>query len=109
MFSYPLAYGALVLPLSVVRWIAIFDQKRGVHNPVGYQAHYAVSALFELSGAVDVFLFLYARPGLLLFGERKGTSEHGRAPTSGAIEEDKLSDIDRSEQEASTNLEDPYV
>ncbi|KII84202.1 hypothetical protein PLICRDRAFT_46572 [Plicaturopsis crispa FD-325 SS-3] len=79
MLAYPLVYCVAVLPLSVVRWIGFVNDNR-----ISYQATFAVNFIFELSGLFDVLLFLYARPGLLLFSERDpGTqaNDRGRAPS----------------------------
>jgi hypothetical protein len=60
-FSYPLAYSLVVLPLSVARW-SLID-----HRNVPSAAMFFGLAMFNLSGAVNVLLFLIVRPQILLF------------------------------------------
>ncbi|KII94774.1 hypothetical protein PLICRDRAFT_693106 [Plicaturopsis crispa FD-325 SS-3] len=83
MLGYPLVYCALILPLSVVRWIGFVEEAKGNRSGISYQATLAVDFVFELSGLFDVLLFLYARPGLLLFSEQDAGAvyEAGRAPS----------------------------
>jgi hypothetical protein len=59
--SYPLAYSLVVLPLSVARW----SQFR--HKSVTSAATFFGVSMFNLSGAINVCLFLLVRPQLLLF------------------------------------------
>jgi len=65
-FRYPFAYSLIVLPLSVTRWL----QFSKVDIPSA--ATFFGVSLFNLSGAVNVLVFLIARPGLLLFTRPKG-------------------------------------
>ena len=58
--SYPLAYSLVVLPLSAARW----SQFRGRHVPSA--ATFFGVSMFNLSGAINVFLLLTVRPELLL-------------------------------------------
>ena len=51
----------MVLPLSIARWSA-FD-----HKNVSSAATFFAVSLFNLSGAINVLLFLIVRPQLLLF------------------------------------------
>ncbi|KAI9435758.1 hypothetical protein H4582DRAFT_2168107, partial [Lactarius indigo] len=61
LLFYPLAYSFMVLPLSVARW-SLFDHK----NVSTGGTVFAVS-VYNLSGAINVLLFLIVRPQLLLF------------------------------------------
>jgi hypothetical protein len=61
MLFYPLAYTLMVLPLSIARW-SLFNHKK-VSSAVTF---FAVT-MFNLSGAINVLLFLIVRPQLLLF------------------------------------------
>ena len=58
--SYPLAYSIVVLPLSATRWL----QFSGRHVPSAVT--FVGVSMFNLSGAVNVFLLLTVRPQLLL-------------------------------------------
>ena len=59
--SYPLAYSLVVLPLSVARWSMY------THHNVPSAAMFFGLTMLNLSGAINVFLFLIIRPQLLLF------------------------------------------
>jgi hypothetical protein len=61
LFSYPLAYSLVVLPLSVARWLQF------QHKSVPSAATFFGSSMFGLSGTINVCLFLLVRPQLLLF------------------------------------------
>jgi hypothetical protein len=63
LFSYPLAYSLVILPLSVARW-SQFQHKSG---SVPSAATFFGVSMFSLSGAINVCLFLLVRPRLLLF------------------------------------------
>ena len=69
MPSYPLAYSLAVIPLSVSRWL-LFDH---VHVPSA--AILFGGIMFNLSGAINVLLFLIVRPHLLLFTPPEELSE----------------------------------
>ena len=58
---YPLAYSIVVIPLSVSRWL-LFS-----HKSVPSAATFFGIIMFNLSGAINVLLFLIVRPHLLLF------------------------------------------
>jgi len=59
---YPLAYSLMVIPLSIARWLPVH------HKSVPSAAFlFFGEILFNLSGAVNVLLFLIVRPHLLLF------------------------------------------
>ncbi|KAF8258920.1 hypothetical protein EI94DRAFT_1618955 [Lactarius quietus] len=84
MLLYPLAYSLMVLPVSIARW-SLFDHK----NVTSAATFFSVS-VFNLSGAINVLLFLTVRPQLLLFSppdefcEPEGT-EHRRPATGSAV------------------------
>ena len=59
---YPLGYAIIVLPLSISRWLS-FKHKDQVPSAAIF---FSVS-IYNLSGAINVLLFLVVRPGLLLF------------------------------------------
>jgi len=61
MLLYPVAYSLVVLPLSIARWLQ-FDR----HKVSSAATFFGVS-MFNLSGAINVLLFLIVRPQLLLF------------------------------------------
>ena len=61
LLRYPLAYSLLVLPLSIARWL-LFN-----HKKVPLAATFFAEVMFNLSGAINVLLFLTVRPQLLLF------------------------------------------
>ncbi|KAI0305707.1 hypothetical protein B0F90DRAFT_1624778 [Multifurca ochricompacta] len=63
MLFYPLAYSVVVLPLSAARWSMSNDKKA----PVPSAATFFAVIMFNLSGAINVLLFLTVRPRLLLF------------------------------------------
>ncbi|KAN0127157.1 hypothetical protein V8E53_015027 [Lactarius tabidus] len=73
---YPLAYSLEVIPLSVSRWL-LFS-----HKNVPSAATFFGIIMFNLSGAINVLLFLIVRPHLLLFtrpeelGESKVEAEN---------------------------------
>ncbi|KAG8857234.1 hypothetical protein FRB96_005909 [Tulasnella sp. 330] len=73
MFWYPLSYTILVLPLSITRW-STFRSKDQSATPVKDMSIVTTSAVlfvFGLSGLVNVLLFLFTRPNLLLFNIRR--------------------------------------
>ena len=59
--SYPLAFAIIVLPVTIARW-SLFN-----HKDVSSAATFFAVCVFNLSGAVNVLLFLSIRPQLLLF------------------------------------------
>jgi len=67
--SYPLAYSLVVLPLSVARWL-MFSH----HNVPSATLFFGLT-MFNLSGAINVFLFLIIRPQLLLFAPPETPTE----------------------------------
>ncbi|KAF7376476.1 hypothetical protein MSAN_00063300 [Mycena sanguinolenta] len=77
MIAYPVSYCILVLPLSIVRWIA-FTQ-----GPMPSAATFAVISMYGLSGAVNVALLLKTRPNSVLFGggDAGRDDDVGRAPS----------------------------
>ncbi|KAI9442147.1 hypothetical protein H4582DRAFT_1926706 [Lactarius indigo] len=84
MLSYPLAYSIVVLPVSITRWLVFSNKNKKVPSAAAF---FAVS-MFNLSGAINVLLFLIVRPGLLLFsppeefGEPEGVENDN--PTIGS-------------------------
>jgi len=69
MLFYPLAYSIMVIPLSVSRWL-LFS-----HKNVPSAATFFGSIMFNLSGAINVLLFLITRPQLLLFTQPEELGE----------------------------------
>jgi len=69
MLLYPLAYSFVVLPLSIARW-SLFS-----HKDVSPAATFFAVTIYNLSGAVNVLLFLIVRPQLLLFPSPEDFSE----------------------------------
>ncbi|KAH9052532.1 hypothetical protein EDB87DRAFT_1722850 [Lactarius vividus] len=63
---YPLAYSLMVIPLSVSRWLHFG------HKSVPSAATFFGLMMFNLSGAINVLLFLIVRPHLLLFTPPEG-------------------------------------
>ncbi|KAI0266783.1 hypothetical protein BC834DRAFT_113145 [Gloeopeniophorella convolvens] len=61
MLAYPIAYSFIVLPLSIARWL-LFN-----HRDVPSAATFFANYIFNLSGAINVLLFITIRPQLLLF------------------------------------------
>ncbi|KAI0297943.1 hypothetical protein BC826DRAFT_951332 [Russula brevipes] len=61
MILYPLAYSLVVLPLSVARWM-LFS-----HRYVSSAVTFFGISTFNLSGAINVLLFLILRPRVVLF------------------------------------------
>jgi hypothetical protein len=66
---YPLAYSLVVLPLTIARW-SLFNGKK-----VSSAATLFSVSVFNLSGAINVILFLIVRPRLLLFSPPEELSE----------------------------------
>jgi hypothetical protein len=88
--SYPAAYTALVLPLSIARWTT-FDPsappdltRTAADTP--FTATAIVLCIFGLSGIVNVVMFVTTRPNVLGFGARRqARAEKLREKGSGAI------------------------
>ncbi|KAI0254073.1 hypothetical protein BJV78DRAFT_1388661 [Lactifluus subvellereus] len=68
-YNYPLAYSLVVLPLSIARW------SQFSHKSVSSAATFFGVSMYNLSGAINVFLFLAVRPQLLLFTPPEETIE----------------------------------
>jgi hypothetical protein len=89
-FSYPAAYTALVLPLSIARW-STFDpsappdlSRTAAETP--FTATAIVLCIFGLSGIVNVVMFVTTRPNVLGFGARRqARAEKLREKGSGAM------------------------
>ncbi|KAI0251116.1 hypothetical protein BJV78DRAFT_1375749 [Lactifluus subvellereus] len=60
-YNYPLAYSLAVLPVSIARW------SQFSHKSVSSAATFFGVSMHNLSGIVNVLLFLAVRPQLLLF------------------------------------------
>ncbi|KAH9176404.1 hypothetical protein EDB89DRAFT_158254 [Lactarius sanguifluus] len=71
ILSYPIAYSFVDLPVSIVRWIGFRTKK----NAPSAATFFAVST-FDLSGAINVLLFLIVRRELLLFSSPEEYSGH---------------------------------
>jgi hypothetical protein len=79
---YPLAFCVLILPLSIARWIAFVSEYASKKSPVPSAPTIAFNALYNLTGLVDVILFLTTRRGLLLFegGNQDVNPDGGSGP-----------------------------
>ena len=105
MFSYPLAYSLIVLPLSIARWL----QFNGKH--VSSAATFFGVSVFNLSGAINVLLFLIVRPQLLLFSPPEDfiepkTASLGQPTTGSALFTDTTAMYHPSPQPIETALVD---
>ena len=69
MPRYPLAYSLVVLPISITRWSVIS------HKKVTSAAILFGETVYNLSGAINVLVFLIVRPQLLLFPHPEDISE----------------------------------
>ena len=78
LLSYPLAYSLMVLPVSIARW-SLFN-----HKEVSSAATFFSVSIFNLSGAINVLLFLIVRPQLLLFSPPEESEEVELGPTTGS-------------------------
>ena len=78
MLGYPLCYITLVLPLSITRWMTYLG------NHVSFKVSATALFLYGLSGAVNVALFMYTRPKLLLFARRKAAAGRIRGSAVGS-------------------------
>lgn len=65
IFRYPAVYCALVLPMSIVRWLTFVHDV----NSVSSTATFIVVSIFGLSGFVNIILLLTTRPQSGLFGQ----------------------------------------
>ena len=79
-FRYPVAYTILVLPLSIVRWINF-----QTHVNIPSSALFAVSTIFQLTGLVNVILFLGFRGSVTLLS----SSEDDESPSESLEMSDK--------------------
>ena len=78
--SYPIAYSFVVLPLSVARWLQFSNH---IHVPSA--ATFFGVSMFNLSGAVNVLLFLIVRPELLLFTRPELGESKEPAPSNASL------------------------
>lgn len=62
IFSYPIAFAMITLPISAVRWTSGFGHG---HHALP-TATFATEFIYSLSGAINVLLFLFTRKDLLL-------------------------------------------
>jgi hypothetical protein len=60
-FSYPLAYSLVVLPLTIARWSHKYEKD------IPPAALFFGQSTLNLSGAINVLLFIVIRPELLFF------------------------------------------
>jgi hypothetical protein len=67
--SYPLAYSLVILPISFARWLQYS------HKNVPSAAMLFGQSMFNLSGAINVLLFLIIRNQLLLFAIPENPAE----------------------------------
>lgn len=72
MIVYPLSNAALIIPLSVVRWVELAG---GSHH-ITPTDRIVVAIIFSLSGVTNVLLLLYIRPNLLLLGRDQILCKH---------------------------------
>ena len=81
MRRYPLAYSLVVLPISIARWSPTS------HKKVAFM--FFGDTIYNLSGAINVLLFLIVRPKLLLFPPPEDFSEPEASPlgrpTTGSV------------------------
>jgi len=76
MLLYPLAYSLVVLPISLSRWLQFGSHPRKVSSA----AMFFSTIIFNLSGAINVLLFLVVRPQLLLFPRPEELAEPDSEP-----------------------------
>jgi len=85
---YPVAYSAIVLPVSIVRWITFTDQKCGDKAKVPTAATFATVFLHDSFGFVNVLLLLMTRQTLLLFDDPRNQRQvRLRRAAGGALED----------------------
>ena len=63
---YPVVYCVLILPLSVVRWIAFRQVATAGESHISAVAIFIVSILFSLSGVLNTVMFLLTRARFFL-------------------------------------------
>jgi hypothetical protein len=68
-FSYPLAYSLVVLPLTIARWSHEYQ------NDIPSAALFFGQFTLNLSGAINVLLFIIIRPQLLFFTPFRNPAE----------------------------------
>ena len=76
---YPLAYAIIILPVSITRWSSFGS------NDVPSAATFFSVSLHDLSGAINVLLFLVVRSELLLFTPPERSKLVDSSSTSPAI------------------------
>ena len=88
--SYPVAYTLVVLPQAVARW-SLFD-----HKKVPSAVTFFCTTLFYLSGAINSFLLVIARPQLLLLTRPKVDDQPERPLTPHSTGDTTVSDKERT-------------
>ncbi|KAL5481187.1 hypothetical protein ACEPAI_10128 [Sanghuangporus weigelae] len=88
MLWYPCLFTITILPLSATRWTSFTEYSS--HSPPRHEVPFGVTAaaasLFKLGGVIDVLLFTFTRPNVLLFsasrevGVGEGSMSLGRNP-----------------------------
>lgn len=64
---YPASYCVIIIPLSASRWTSFISDRNHEHHATPFSVTAFSVALFDLSGLIDVILFISTRPGLLFF------------------------------------------
>ncbi|KAH8998215.1 hypothetical protein EDB86DRAFT_820342 [Lactarius hatsudake] len=91
---YPLAYSVMVIPLSVSRWLLVG------HQDVPSATTFFGLVMFNLSGALNVLLFLIVRPDLLLFTPPEELGESSVELVNPSISSAKFPDMIEHDQSA---------
>ncbi|KAL5498853.1 hypothetical protein ACEPAH_1371 [Sanghuangporus vaninii] len=88
MLWYPCLFTITILPLSATRWTSFTEYSS--HSPPRHEVPFGVTAaaasLFKLGGVIDVLLFTFTRPNVLLFsasqevGVGEGSTSSGCNP-----------------------------
>ncbi|KAL5522868.1 hypothetical protein ACEPAG_8886 [Sanghuangporus baumii] len=88
MLWYPCLFTITILPLSATRWTSFTEHSS--HSPPRHEVPFGVTAaaasFFKLGGVIDVLLFTFTRPNVLLLsasreiGLGEGSTSSGRNP-----------------------------
>ncbi|OCB90463.1 hypothetical protein A7U60_g2315 [Sanghuangporus baumii] len=88
MLWYPCLFTITILPISATRWTSFTEYSS--HSPPRHEVPFGVTAaaasLFKLGGVIDVLLFTFTRPNVLLFsasrevGVGEGSTSSRRNP-----------------------------
>ncbi|KAG9031593.1 hypothetical protein FRB95_002522 [Tulasnella sp. JGI-2019a] len=81
---YPISYTALILPISIARWSSFPYMEIVAVKDLPILRTSITVFIFGLSGLVNVLLFLWTRPHLLLFGPRRGLLQDAPTRLGGA-------------------------